>query len=84
MGSTVQLDDFPYVHFMRRIDEALVELGQPRMFFMAPDRSFEDPPPLGGVGRAGGIKISPHLSNPCNEASRLRRKFLIGSTVRAR
>jgi hypothetical protein len=43
MGETVQLDDFPYVHIARRIDEELVTQGQPRLFFLAPDRSFQDP-----------------------------------------
>ncbi len=40
MGPTVQLDDFPYVHLMRRIDDEAEALGQPRIFFEAPDRSF--------------------------------------------
>ncbi len=40
MGPTVQLDDFPYVHLMRRIDDEAEALGHPRIFFEAPDRSF--------------------------------------------
>ncbi len=40
MGPTVQLDDFPYVHFMRRIDDEAEALGHSRVFFEAPDRSF--------------------------------------------
>jgi hypothetical protein len=43
MGPTVQLDDFPYVHLMRRIDDELVGAGQERMFFHAPDRPFRSP-----------------------------------------
>ncbi|MCC7383374.1 MAG: hypothetical protein IT384_16170 [Deltaproteobacteria bacterium] len=43
LGPTVQLDDFPYVHLMRRIDDELAALAQPRAFFVAPDRSFQDP-----------------------------------------
>jgi hypothetical protein len=42
MGETVQLDDFPYVHLMRRIDDEIARLGRPRIFFEAPERSFRD------------------------------------------
>ncbi len=42
MGPTVQLDDFPYVHMMRRIDDELAAAGKPRVFFQAPDRPFQD------------------------------------------
>jgi hypothetical protein len=42
LGQTVQLDDFPYVHLMRRVDDELVKLGQPRIFFHAPDRGFRE------------------------------------------
>jgi hypothetical protein len=43
MGQTVQLDDFPYVHLMRRIDDELAARGSARQFFQAPDRPFQDP-----------------------------------------
>jgi hypothetical protein len=43
MGPTVQLDDFPYVHMMRQTDEALRALGEPAVFFEAPDKSFKNP-----------------------------------------
>ncbi len=43
LGETLQLDDFPYVHLMRRTDDELVRLGEARAFFEAPDRSFRDP-----------------------------------------
>ena len=42
MGPTVQLDDFPYVHLMRRVDEELYKLGQEGLFFWSPDRTFKD------------------------------------------
>jgi hypothetical protein len=42
MGPTVQLDDFPYVHLMRRVDDVLASLGKPRVYFHAPDRPFKD------------------------------------------
>lgn len=38
-----QLDDFPYVHMMRRIDMELKKIGHEYVFFHAPDRSFKDP-----------------------------------------
>ena len=43
MGETAQLDDYPYVHLMRRIDDELAALGKSRAFFEAPDRSFQNP-----------------------------------------
>jgi len=43
MGTTVQLDDFPYVHMMRRLDDELAAMGKPRVFFQAPDKPFANP-----------------------------------------
>jgi hypothetical protein len=43
MGPTVQLDDFPYVHLMRRIDDELVARRGPRVFFHSSDRPMQDP-----------------------------------------
>ncbi|PIE19425.1 MAG: hypothetical protein CSA65_02540 [Proteobacteria bacterium] len=42
LGPTVQLDDYPYVHLMRRIDEELAALSQPTIFFAAQDKPFFD------------------------------------------
>ncbi|HEY3357333.1 MAG TPA: hypothetical protein VGQ83_29050 [Polyangia bacterium] len=42
MGATVQLDDYPYVHLMRRIDDELAALGQPRLFFKSPAHPFQN------------------------------------------
>jgi len=43
MGETVQLDDYPYVHMMRRIDEARRAQGAEGAIFAAPDAGFADP-----------------------------------------
>jgi hypothetical protein len=40
MGETVQFDDFPYVHLMRCIDQELVKMGQPRLYYHADDKPF--------------------------------------------
>lgn len=42
MGPTVQVDDFPYVHMMRRIDDELVKVGGERIFFHSGERPFKD------------------------------------------
>lgn len=33
IGQTLQLDDFPYVHMMRRIDDELMYMGEPRIYY---------------------------------------------------
>jgi len=43
IGENLQLDDFPYVHLMRRIDDELAKLGKKRMFFKSGDKPFIDP-----------------------------------------
>ena len=42
LGKTVQLDDYPYVHVMRRISEELAGLGQDPIFFRSSDQPFTD------------------------------------------
>lgn len=42
MGPTAQLDDYPYVHFMHRIDDELLALGQGYRFYRGPNRPFQD------------------------------------------
>jgi hypothetical protein len=42
LGQSAQLDDYPYVHLARRVDDELAALGAARIFFAAPDRGFAD------------------------------------------
>ena len=43
IGHTVQLDDFPYVHIMRRITDELTSRGHTGMFFLSPALPFRNP-----------------------------------------
>jgi hypothetical protein len=43
LGPTVQLDDYPYVHLMRRISQELRKLGQDGMFFDSDDLPMKEP-----------------------------------------
>ncbi len=40
IGPNLQLDDFPYVHMMRRADDELEKLGKTRLFFKSGDKPF--------------------------------------------
>lgn len=42
MGPTAQLDDYPYVHLMHRIDDELHALGEGYRFYHGPNRPFQD------------------------------------------
>jgi hypothetical protein len=42
MGPTLQLDDYPYVHFMHRIDDELHKNGYRYLFYSGPNRPFQD------------------------------------------
>ena len=42
LGDTVQLDDYPYVHMMRRASSELRRLGSDGVFFDADDRPMKD------------------------------------------
>ncbi len=42
MGHTLQLDDYPYVHLMHRIDDELKAAGWSYAFYGGPDRPFLD------------------------------------------
>jgi hypothetical protein len=41
MGQTLQLDDYPYVHFMHRIDDELEKQGLDYVFYKGPTRPFK-------------------------------------------
>jgi hypothetical protein len=43
LGPTVQLDDFPYVHLMRRISDELTAREHPGTFFLSPALPFREP-----------------------------------------
>lgn len=43
IGQTVQLDDFPYVHIMRRVSDELTARGRQGMFFLSGALPFRDP-----------------------------------------
>lgn len=43
LGPTVQLDDYPYVHMMRRISEELRGVGHDGIFFRASDEPMLEP-----------------------------------------
>ncbi len=42
MGPTLQLDDYPYVHFMHRIDDELLARGGEAIFYGGSERPFID------------------------------------------
>lgn len=43
IGKNIQIDDFPYVHMMRRIDDKLAKIGKERVFFHTPEKPFKNP-----------------------------------------
>lgn len=43
IGENLQLDDFPYVHLMRRIDDEMAALSKERIFFQSSQKPFADP-----------------------------------------
>ncbi len=43
IGETVQLDDFPYVHIMRRVADELTSRGKDGLFFISPALPFNNP-----------------------------------------
>lgn len=51
LGPTVQLDDYPYVRLMRRIDDALAAAGGERVFYESPRGTFAEPRDWGTLTR---------------------------------
>jgi hypothetical protein len=49
IGHTVQLDDFPYVHLMRRISEEENKLGLEGTYFLSPALPFRQPRDWGAL-----------------------------------
>src|SRR4051812_8275181 len=43
LGETVQLDDYPYVHMMRRVSQALRAIGEQPVFFESDEVPMIDP-----------------------------------------
>ena len=43
LGPNVQLDDFPYVHLMRRVSQTLREAGRPGVYFEADSEPMSEP-----------------------------------------
>ena len=43
LGPTVQLDDYPYVHLMRRVSQELRKLGQDGVFFDSDELPMKEP-----------------------------------------
>lgn len=42
MGATLQLDDYPYVHLMHRIDDELLKRGHDTVYYLGATRPFRD------------------------------------------
>ncbi len=51
LGKTLQLDDFPYVHFMREVDDALEGFGRTRIFYPNNQSGFNEPRDWGALLR---------------------------------
>lgn len=75
LSDTVQLDDYPYVEFMRDTDTALAELGQPPRFFEGEHGRFIHGEDWGVLLRLvnddWAIMVDPSKPTPAADAQRI-------------
>lgn len=80
MGPTIQLDDYPYVHFQLLIDEALIELGKERIYHAEDNAGGRNGPFLDSFDWSALIELinedyhsilTGEVEKPANAAKRL-------------
>ena len=73
VADTTQLDDFPYVHFLRCIDDELANQGKERVFYKGPHSGFRNGLDWGTllhlVGEDYAVMKDPAAPNPTRDAA---------------
>lgn len=64
LGPTVQLDDYPYVHMMRRIAEEARAMGEEPIFFRSSEEAFVDPADWGTLIHLINFDFADLTNNP--------------------
>lgn len=68
LSDTVQLDDYPYVEYMREVDDALAEAGEPGAFFLGAEGPFREKFDWGTllqlVNEDWGVMTDPSAATP--------------------
>lgn len=64
LGPTVQLDDYPYVHVMRRIAEEMRAMGERSVFFDATEEPFSEPGDWGTLIHLLNLDFTDLASSP--------------------